>query len=118
MSSVSACQNCGACCAFFRVSFYWAEAQAGGGDVPDRLTQPVGAHRLCMSGTNSRQPRCAALLGDVGSHVACTIYDARPSPCREFTSNADNPIHNPNCDRARAHYGLPPLEFIPAIQVA
>lgn len=118
MSSTSACQSCGACCAFFRVSFYWAEGQAGGGVVPDRLTEKVNNHLNCMRGTQSKPVRCVALLGDVGKHVACTIYESRPSPCREFTSNADHPERNPDCDRARAHYGLPPLEYVPVIQVA
>ncbi|MBB8903342.1 YkgJ family cysteine cluster protein, partial [Escherichia coli] len=26
MSDLNPCITCGACCAFFRVSFYWAEA--------------------------------------------------------------------------------------------
>ncbi|EMK5322830.1 YkgJ family cysteine cluster protein, partial [Escherichia coli] len=26
MSNLNPCMTCGACCAFFRVSFYWAEA--------------------------------------------------------------------------------------------
>ncbi|HDN1328034.1 YkgJ family cysteine cluster protein, partial [Escherichia coli] len=25
MSNLNPCMTCGACCAFFRVSFYWAE---------------------------------------------------------------------------------------------
>lgn len=28
------CVSCGACCAYFRVSFYWAESESGGGTVP------------------------------------------------------------------------------------
>ena len=39
MSEVNVCQPCGACCAHFRVSFYWAEADdAPGGFVPAALT--------------------------------------------------------------------------------
>ncbi|MBR7358785.1 YkgJ family cysteine cluster protein, partial [Klebsiella pneumoniae] len=26
MSDINPCMTCGACCAYFRVSFYWAEA--------------------------------------------------------------------------------------------
>ncbi|OZZ73507.1 zinc/iron-chelating domain-containing protein, partial [Klebsiella pneumoniae] len=26
MSEINPCMTCGACCAYFRVSFYWAEA--------------------------------------------------------------------------------------------
>ncbi len=28
------CINCGACCAYFRVSFYWAESTEGGRQRP------------------------------------------------------------------------------------
>ena len=33
------CQQCGACCAFFRVSFYWAEALPP--ELPDSCTEQV-----------------------------------------------------------------------------
>jgi len=109
MSSDSPCLNCGACCAFFRVSFYWGEVQSAAGLVPDNLTEQVSPHRSCMQGTNTAEPRCAALLGNIGSPVRCTIYDNRPSPCRDFRINGEDGIPNPRCDSAREAYGLPPL---------
>ncbi|NDL62430.1 YkgJ family cysteine cluster protein [Acerihabitans arboris] len=103
------CMSCGACCAWFRVSFYWAEGDDGGGVVPNALTEPLTPFLRCMAGTNGRSPRCRALEGEVGKSVRCTIYAGRPSPCREFTMAGEQGRPNDACDRARAHYGLPPL---------
>lgn len=41
MSNLNPCMTCGACCAFFRVSFYWAEADDAGGTIPARLTEQI-----------------------------------------------------------------------------
>lgn len=62
MSEINPCMTCGACCAYFRVSFYWAEADDAGGLVPSALTEPLTPFLRCMSGTNQRQSRCAACL--------------------------------------------------------
>lgn len=102
------CRACGACCAAFQVSFYWAEAEARG--VPEAMVVPVGRLRLAMAGTERPAPRCDALLGDVGAGTACTIYERRPDPCREFAPAWQDGAANPACDRARARHGLPPLE--------
>lgn len=106
----SPCLSCGACCAFFRVSFYWGECQSAGGVVPDQLTQQISPYRACMKGTESKPGRCTALLGDIGSPVRCTIYEDRPSPCREFNVHGEGGLANEDCNRARAHFGLPPLD--------
>jgi len=105
------CMTCGACCAYFRVSFYWAESQVAGGDVPQALTEQVTPFLSCMQGTNSKSPRCIALEGEVGQSVSCSIYLNRPSPCREFDQSGLDGVGNSACDRARAHYGLPALEM-------
>ena len=110
MSDLSPCLTCGACCAFFRVSFYWGECQSAGGNVPDILTAQITPHRACMKGTENKPVRCNALMGDIGAEVRCTIYENRPSPCREFTVHGEGGISNEDCNRARAHYGLPPLD--------
>ncbi|MCG8707713.1 YkgJ family cysteine cluster protein [Brenneria sp. 4F2] len=107
--SDNTCMHCGACCAYFRVSFYWAEADDGAGVVPALLTEPVTPFMRCMQGTNSKTPRCSALEGDIGESVSCSIYLNRPSPCREFMQSGEDGQLNAACDRARAHYGLPPL---------
>ena len=95
------CQGCGACCAHFRVSFYWAEADdAPGGTVPVMLTRQVNAQLRCMAGTEARPVRCVALAGEVGNRVACTIYDQRASSCRDLQPGDEK------CRRARAAHGL------------
>ena len=97
----SPCQTCGACCASFRVSFYWAEAEARA--IPLELTEQVNATFSCMAGTNSRTPQCAALQGMVGQDLSCRIYQQRPSPCREVQPG------DAHCNRGRAIHGLAPL---------
>jgi len=95
------CQTCGACCATYRVSFYWAEADALG--LPAGLTRPLTPWHACMDGTQQPLPRCVALDGRLGEAVRCTVYEARPSACRELQPGEDK------CVRARARHGLAPL---------
>jgi len=107
--NLNPCVSCGACCAAFRVSFYWAEADDGGGSVPAELTEPLTPFLRAMCGTNCKSPRCSALQGEVGVSVGCAIYTQRPSTCREFFMSGENGERNEACDRARVRYGLPPL---------
>lgn len=98
------CQQCGACCAYFRVSFYWAEADdAPGGTVPVGLTQPLTPHLRCMQGTSERSPRCTALQGSIGQGVSCGIYAQRPSSCQDVNPG------DAKCLKARAAHHLPDL---------
>lgn len=111
IQAANPCLGCGACCAFFRVSFHWAESTAGKPDgVPEDMTEPVTPHRVAMKGTLSKPTRCLALRGTLGEAVFCSIHPARSSPCRDFAASWENAVHNPDCDRARAAHGLPPLE--------
>ena len=110
------CLSCGACCAHFRVSFYWGEIATadGEGTVPPELVVQVGPLRAAMKGTETSQSRCIALKGDVGcSGVHCSIYEQRPSPCREFDAWLPDGQPDPDCQRVRAKYGLPPLPMVP-----
>ena len=104
---MSVCQTCGACCASLRVDFHPAELAGGafawGEGVAPEMTVPVTAAMVRMKGTDEAAPRCVALAGEVGVEVRCTIYEARPSPCREFD------IEHPACNRARQRCGLPRL---------
>lgn len=113
------CLTCGACCAHFRVSFYWGEADAAhGGAVPVSLTEDLTDFRRCMKGTNQTHPRCIALQGEIGKDVSCSIYADRPTPCREFGIEWRHGIlifedaDLDRCNKARAALGLPPL-FVP-----
>ncbi|MDT9000656.1 YkgJ family cysteine cluster protein [Paucibacter sp. APW11] len=92
------CTRCGACCAQYRVSFYWAEAAARGLD--EALTESLNPWLSCMKGTSSKQPRCVALAGTIGEQVACTVYEQRPEVCRELQAG------QPQCLKARAAFGL------------
>jgi hypothetical protein len=105
------CLACGACCAYYRVSFHWSEAERFvGGVTPGELTVQISPHRVAMRGTASAVPRCVALEGRVGGTVRCSTYERRPSPCREFAASWEHGVHSERCDRARAAHGLPPLE--------
>jgi Fe-S-cluster containining protein len=109
----SFCQSCGACCAKFRVSFYWGETDAHpGGTVPQRMVIPISPHLVAMRGTEHRPSRCAALEGEVGRQVGCSIYPLRSSTCREFEAGT------PACNAARAHYGLAEIEAEPETETA
>lgn len=110
MSAEDLCLTCGACCATFRVSFYWGEAETElGGVVPIALTEKLNDFRRVMRGTNQPRPRCIALDGDVGHCVTCTIYPNRPTPCRDFPVSWSNGEANEECDKARSAWGLPPI---------
>jgi Fe-S-cluster containining protein len=58
-----------------------------------------------MKGTNDHPLRCVALSGEVGSQVACAIYESRPAPCREFNVFEEDGSPNERCQRLRA--GIP-----------
>jgi len=104
------CLACGACCAAYRVSLHWSEAEPSlGGVVPVALTEVLDSHQRCMRGTWSKQPRCIALEGEVGRDARCTIYDARPTACRDLRMSWENGAPNPQCDRARISHGMAPL---------
>lgn len=103
MITTNLCQSCGACCASYRVSFYWAEADdAPGGIVPAHLTEPVSPHLRCMKGTAGKPVRCIALEGEVGKQVSCGIYSLRPTTCREFDVLEADGLPNERCATLRA----------------
>ncbi|MBK3747773.1 YkgJ family cysteine cluster protein [Stutzerimonas balearica] len=114
MSANNPCLTCGACCAHFRVSFFWGECASSGGTVPDDLTVQISPFHVAMRGTESKPVRCISLLGEVGCGVRCTVYEQRSSPCREFQAAWENGEPNERCDAARAAHGLPPL--VPPLQ--
>ncbi len=110
METENLCLACGACCAFFRVSFYWAETDAATPEgVPSELTEKMNDFRVAMLGSASSSPRCVALCGFIGRRAACSIYAKRSSVCRDFTPSWENGQINPRCDQARSAWGLTPL---------
>lgn len=105
------CVSCGACCAFFRASFYFGETdEHTPGGVPAELTVPITPWRVAMKGTERVPPRCTALEGEIAQSVRCTIYERRSSICREvMPSYHDGVTVSEQCDKARRAHGLPLL---------
>ena len=107
---INPCLICGACCAFYRVSFYWRErsdSQPEG--VPEELCEDLNTFRCVLKGTNQPNPRCIALSGIIGNQVFCKIYERRPSVCRDVEPSYKNGYPEPKCDRARFASRLEPL---------
>jgi Fe-S-cluster containining protein len=104
------CLRCGACCASFRVAFYWAEAAPHTPEgIPESLTRKLDPLRLSMAGTDQPSPRCIALRGTVGDDAHCSEYAQRPSPCRDLKPAWEDGSPSLQCDRARLRHGLTPL---------
>lgn len=111
MNEINPCLSCGACCAYFRASFYWAEADdATPGGVPVNMTEKLNDFRRIMVGTNRKNPRCIALNGEIGDAVYCSIYESRSTVCRAFEPSWLNGVTNEGCDKARLAWGLSPLK--------
>ncbi|MGU9856344.1 YkgJ family cysteine cluster protein [Pseudomonas sp. LF245] len=111
MSEASPCLSCGACCSYFRVSFFWGECASSGGTVPDDLVVQINPTRVAMIGTDQKPARCCSLEGEVGKGTSCSIYAQRSSTCREFEASWHEGVQNVDCDAARAAFGLAPLEM-------
>lgn len=117
MARENLCLSCGACCAFFRVSFYWGETtESDEGTVPAYLTEDITPFFRAMKGSNQKRPRCIALEGEVSHSVRCSIYEQRSSSCRDFGIEFTNgqvvasAEDYERCTHARAHWGLPPIQ--------
>lgn len=106
------CQSCGACCAAFRVGFYWREAESAehSSAVPAGMWSEGNQFQRSMKGTEEKHhPKCVALKGVVGKFVECSIYENRSSTCRKFEASYESGTARPRCDEARAKHGLRPL---------
>ena len=111
------CQKCGACC-----SFYLRHVDGVDADTPELIADPDLTHFVendvkftwpdgdvdtyHMEGHVMRakvvngQPVCVALAGQVGQSCACTVYEHRPTACRNFTAGS------PACLYGRRWAGL------------
>ena len=74
--------------------------------MPDELVSSISPSRVAMLGTNGKSVRCTSLEGEVGKGTSCTIYEQRSSTCRDFEASWTDGQHNPDCDSARAAFGL------------
>lgn len=104
--NIHPCQKCGACCAFFRVSFHWSEILTESFAVPAALTEKISPHQSAMMGTNQKNPRCVSLDGVIGKSISCQIYENRPEPCRTFLPSYEDGFVNERCEKARINKGL------------
>jgi Fe-S-cluster containining protein len=101
------CFECGQCCKTFRVSFYHGEISGFG--IPDELVTRVTPHLACMRGTEAAGAAgCLALRYSAAEGYRCSIYEHRPSPCREFELYEADGSPNPRCNRLRVEAGLCP----------
>ncbi len=85
MSENNPCLTCGACCAYFRVSFFWGECTSAGGVVPDELVVQINPTRVAMIGTDAKPCRCIGLEGEIGKSVSCSLYAQRSSSPLHYT---------------------------------
>lgn len=111
MPAMNPCMHCGACCAFYKVSFSLSEIDIHeGGTVPVDYAVQISSTQYAMRGTEKKNKRCMALKGRVGHQVSCAIYDQRPTCCHNFIAAWEKGTVNPICNRARVIYGLPPFD--------
>ncbi|MBI1175261.1 MAG: YkgJ family cysteine cluster protein [Sideroxydans sp.] len=104
------CLSCGLCCSHFRISFYHGEVDdMPCGFVPAEMVEQLTPFRACMKGTNQVDRRCVALVGTPGAQTFCSIYERRPTPCREFEIWDALGVPNERCQQLRAAHGLSPL---------
>jgi Fe-S-cluster containining protein len=104
------CLSCGACCAYYRVSFYSSEISSDRLRVPEQMVVSINADESVMKGTDKvEDTRCIALSGLVGTDARCSIYKNRPSPCRRFQASFEYGAKEPRCDEARKIHGLAAL---------
>lgn len=98
------CQECGSCCAYFRIIFE---------PKKNEQIQKLGANiflmkkdgRAVMNGTDVfNKGRCVALTGEINTFVSCSIYDNRPDVCRQFQRVLPDGYINPRCLQAREDY--------------
>jgi Fe-S-cluster containining protein len=104
------CQSCGACCVQHgphdgNAYVYLDREEAR---RMRSLALPVVEHALglCCLGAVSHEgaggkPACVAFAGQMGEACGCSIYEDRPSVCREFEAGG------PLCREAREQAGLP-----------
>ena len=107
------CISCGACCVTYPVTFSRQELDSEpGGWVPAALAEKDKIFTRCahMRGTRDTPRRCVALEGIIGVGVNCSIYELRPSACRDFAQDADAGRGDARCGDARRLHGLPPLK--------
>lgn len=99
------CADCGLCCSSYRVSFSWIETSGfKEKSVPLELVEKVSEQLVCMKGTKEGNGPCVAQ-----KEGGCSIYDRRPSVCRDFEVWESNGSVSERCQGLRVKAGLEPL---------
>jgi hypothetical protein len=83
MATVPDCQSCGGCCVWSETWPVLMGPRDGEG-IPEDLID-VENERMQSYGH-----RCAALEGEIGRQVGCSVYGKRPLVCREFQAGSDD----------------------------
>lgn len=100
------CQECGACCTYFKIIFNPKEnpqVTKLGKDI--FFVRKDG--RAVMNGTDKfNKGRCVALTGEINTFVSCSVYDNRPDVCRQFQRVLPDGFINPRCLQAREDYEI------------
>lgn len=102
--AVPDCETCGVCCAFalvvpagkngsHKLPAYW---EIYPDDAPDE--PPI----LRIMPRDAENGHCVNLDGELGKKVGCSVYDVRPSACRDFEEGSDR------CREYRRMYGIEP----------
>ena len=103
------CQSCGACCcntdenrAERYVDYVQVTARSPLSKQPALLRKLTvlndkGERHMRLVG---REQRCAALSGELGARVSCTIYQLRPAACRRVQPGSKE------CKRDRLERGI------------
>jgi Fe-S-cluster containining protein len=75
--------------------------------IPAEMQEPSGfGNVLKMRKIGNR---CVALTGTIGVDARCSIYEIRPTVCREY----DQSTRVAECNMCRAPHGLPDLTIDP-----
>ena len=106
------CFECGACCQYFRVSFYQGEVASDfyPEGVPMEMVTRLDSSKVCMKGTEKGHSPCIALTHATTTGYRCSIYEKRSSSCREFNTHLSDGQVNPDCQRLRIARGLKALD--------
>ena len=77
------CISCGLCCAYSESWPVFIGDKDGQG-IPEELVDSENCRMLSFGN------RCAALDGQLGSQVSCSVYSMRPLVCQEFQSGSED----------------------------